>query len=83
MAVTVVRNYPKIFLERAMTFSPDDIARIEARWAGDDPREKLDAYDALNDAAMAGLAFLKLPCLFQERTPQRCGLSSPARSNGE
>jgi nucleotide-binding universal stress UspA family protein len=32
VAVTIVPRYPKNYFEGAMTFSPDDIARIEADW---------------------------------------------------
>jgi len=33
VAITVVPRYPKNYFEGALTFSPDDIARIEGEWA--------------------------------------------------
>jgi len=45
VAVTVVPRYPTNYFEGAVTFAPEDIARIEAKWAGA-AQEKLDAVGA-------------------------------------
>jgi nucleotide-binding universal stress UspA family protein len=50
VAVTVVPRYPKNYIEGAMTFSPDDIARIEGEWA-EKAQRKLDLVSALAKAA--------------------------------
>ena len=42
VAVMVVPRYPKAYFEGAVTFSPEDIAIIEDRWA-QDAQKKLDA----------------------------------------
>jgi nucleotide-binding universal stress UspA family protein len=50
LAVTVVPRYPKNYFEGAMTFSPDDIARIEREWA-EKAQAKLDHVGELAKAA--------------------------------
>lgn len=42
VALTVVPRYPQSYLEGAMTFSPDDIGRVEKQWA-DKAQAMLDA----------------------------------------
>ena len=53
LAVTVVPRYPKAYFEGAVTFSPNEIATIEGRWALD-AQEKLDAVS--ERARAAGVA---------------------------
>ncbi|MEJ8850655.1 universal stress protein [Variovorax rhizosphaerae] len=50
VAVTVVPRYPKSYIEGAMTFSPDDIARIEGQWA-EKAQGKLESVSAQAKAA--------------------------------
>ncbi|HSW20050.1 MAG TPA: universal stress protein [Ramlibacter sp.] len=50
IAVTVVPRYKSSYFEGAMTISMDDIARVEAQWAGA-AQEKLDAVGARAKAA--------------------------------
>lgn len=50
VAVTVVPRYPTSYFEGAMTYSHDDIARVEAQWA-DAAQQKLDAVGARAKAA--------------------------------
>jgi nucleotide-binding universal stress UspA family protein len=49
-AITVVPRYPKNYFEGSMTFSPDDIARIEGDWAAK-AQGKLDVVSNLAKAA--------------------------------
>ena len=49
-AVTVVPRYPKNYFEGALTFSPDDIGRIEREWA-DKAQGLLDRVSELARAA--------------------------------
>ena len=50
IAVTVVPRYAKSYFEGAMTMSMDEIARVEAQWAGA-AQEKLDAVGTRAKAA--------------------------------
>jgi len=50
VAVTVVPRYPTSYFEGSMTFSPDDIARIEGDWR-DKAQGKLDRVGELAKAA--------------------------------
>ncbi|RQO61226.1 universal stress protein [Variovorax sp. KBW07] len=45
VALNVVPRYPRSYFEGAMTFSAEDIGRIEAQWA-EKAREMLDAVSA-------------------------------------
>ena len=45
VALTVVPRYPKSYFDGAMSFSPEDIARVEKQWA-DKAQDMLDAVAA-------------------------------------
>ncbi|VWX55785.1 Universal stress protein [Burkholderiales bacterium 8X] len=49
VALTVVPRYPTSFLDGAMTYSPEEVARTERRWA-DDARTVLDGVAKAGEA---------------------------------
>ncbi|MDH6594389.1 nucleotide-binding universal stress UspA family protein [Variovorax sp. TBS-050B] len=50
VALTVVPRYPKSYLDGAMAFSPEDIARVEKQWA-DKAQAMLDGIETRATAA--------------------------------